>query len=95
MCQQSPTCARIPATASIAQRACTRSDSANHFRLSGLLPRPLQVRKHIHTAPEIGQQNMGMLLNLSTGSCKTQIPSGHEHYAKVTVMSYRPCKKSM
>lgn len=36
----SRTCARMPATPSMAQRACTRSDSANHARRSGLAPRP-------------------------------------------------------
>ena len=34
------TCAMMPATPSMAQRQCTRSDSANHLRRSGSAPRP-------------------------------------------------------
>lgn len=43
-----PTCTKMPATASIAQRACTRSDSANHDSLSGSDPRPNGSNLQIH-----------------------------------------------
>lgn len=36
----------------MAQRPCTRSDSANHFRLSGLVPRPLQSHEHTHDSQQ-------------------------------------------
>lgn len=39
-------CTRMPATASMAHLACTLSDSANHFSLSGSAPRPRGSKLH-------------------------------------------------